>query len=1129
MFSVYHSNDLDLLKSLLLNIIQSQPLDNPFEKELILVQSPGMAQWLRMEMAKEQGILANVEFPLPATFIWQMFMQVLQDVPKRSYFNKEAMTWKLMKVLPQKLDDADFTKLKNYLASDDSQLKRFQLAEKIADIYDQYLVYRPEWIQAWETEQPLAELEDAPKWQAKLWRALYDYTVELDQSPFHRANLYDDFIDTLKSHVHKPFGLMGIKRVFIFGISALPPRYLQALNALGEHIDIHYLFENPCRYYWGDIRDQRYLAKSFANQNARISRMRQKKAEAITAQIPFVNDIEMVGNSLLASMGKLGRDNLLLISELECTEIDQGFVETDRDSLLHHIQVDILDLCEPGDITEMDTSHRKTEISRNDHSIQIEVCHSPMREVEVLHDRMLDMFAADPKLTPRDIVVMVADINAYSSAIQAVFGNAPGSRFIPYSISDRTAVQESPILNTYLKFLALSDSRCSAAELLEILEVPSVLRRFGLNLNQFDKIKFWVKEAGIRWGLNEETALLFDLPKQHPNTWLFGLQRMLLGYAMPSHQGLYVGILSYDEVQGLEADVAGKLCQFFQVVIDAQQKMLTEKQGIEWVKTLTELLDEIFLLEDEEERVGRLIREQLEQWYQQLIEASFDDPLNIKVVRDYLQQKFGGESVSQRFLAGQVNFCTLMPMRSIPFSVICLLGMNDGQYPRAVAPLGFDLMTGRARPGDRSRRDDDRYLFLEAIQSAQQKLYISYVGRSVQDNSLKVPSVLVSELLDYCSQGYCLEGDQPKTFDQSKSKLIEHLIHENPLVPFSPKAFEGEYKSYAVEWLPAAQGKMQLIEPFLTLDGLPVDANLQTHLLELNELQAFWRLPVKYFFNRRLKVFFEQNEDVLSDDEPFDFDHLSRYQLQNDFLSHLIQFGNDDESMNAFISQKHASGVLPHQHFGEILLDKNIQATQSQYDVLQYFLDEEKPALEINIEILTKIGSIKLQAWLKNQFKSGRVLYRSGNIRPQDQLSTWIDHLCQCAMGEQVPAHFIGRDKSITFDPVDPIKAKEFLAFYIEYYFIGLNQPFEYFPKTAFEGLLACMSKDGRCLPFDGDVLEKAKEKMKVIFHGGYNISGEKENLYISRVWKDVDDEVLENQLNISKLCYLNMLNYIRK
>ncbi|MBV7300031.1 exodeoxyribonuclease V subunit gamma [Enterovibrio paralichthyis] len=1124
MFTVYHSNQLDLLKSLLVAIIQQQPLANPFQKEIILVQSPGMAQWLKLEMAKEQGIVANVEFPLPATFIWQMFTHILDDVPQRSFFNKEAMTWKLMEVLPEKLSEPAFDTLRRYLENDTDNQKLYQLAGKIADIYDQYLVYRPEWIKAWEGQQPVPELGDESGWQPALWQALYDYTLSLGQSPFHRANLYEEFIDALSAQSAKPEGLAHIERVFVFGISALPPRYMDALKALGEHIDVHYLFTNPCRYYWGDIRDKRYLAKRAASMESRVTRVASADEPAQFA-LPLMeeDDSAEVGNSLLASMGKLGRDNLLLISELQCNEVDQGFVDIPRDSLLHHIQADILDLVEPGNLQETQTSESKLAVEHDDRSLTVEVCHSPMREVEVLHDRLLEMLEADPNLTPRDIIVMVADINAYSPAIQAVFGNAPGERYIPFSISDRTADQESPVLTTFLRLLSLPDSRCSAAELLEILEVPAVLRKFGLDTRQFAKVKFWVEEAGIRWGLDDSTAAHFSLPEQHQNTWLFGLNRMLLGYAMPSEAGLYNDVLAYDEVQGLEADLAGKLGEFFRVLIDAQASLNLAQNGEQWVQTLTTLFTELFDLDTGEELAGQLIRSQLDNWLTQLDDAGFSLPLPLTIVRDYLSEKMGGERVSQRFLAGQVNFCTLMPMRSIPFQVVCLLGMNDGDYPRTIAPVGFDLMAGRGRAGDRSRRDDDRYLFLEALQSAQQRLYISYVGRSVQDNSVKVPSVLVTELLDYCRQGYCLAGDERLPEHESGEKLLSHLIHHHPLVPFSKLAFTEGRQSYAAEWLPAARGEGELALPFFGDDALLTEADTQSNVLELAEFQRFWRMPVQYFFNRRLKVVFEASDGAMEDAEPFALDNLNRYQLRDALLTHVINQGDDEASLSAFFQRQKASGSLPLSHFGELALEAEQSAILAQYTKLKPCLEAKRVPQEINLRISTQYGEVSLQGWLDDRYRDGRLLYRSGKVRAKDRLAAWIDHLCQCAAGEVIPTRFIGIDEEVVWLPVAADEAISRLSDYLNLYFEGMDKPLAYLPDTAMAGIAACLDKKGNWMD-DTGTLEKAFSKMYVAFNGGYMTNGEGENAYVARVWPQADDRLMENVLALGQAVLLPAL-----
>ncbi len=260
MFTVYHSNQLDVLKSLVVELIRLNPLDNPFEQEQILVQSPGMSQWLKIELAKEFGIAANLTFPLPATFIWDLFTQVLDDVPKRSAFHKEAMTWKIVTLLPELLKQDEFAPLQRYLENDENQLKCYQLAAKIADIFDQYLVFRPEWIQLWEAGEEVAELEGDHPWQPILWRALYDQTLVLGHSPYHRANMFEHFIETLDNYLQTGTLPKGMpKRLFVVGITSLPPRYLDALAALGQHIDVHLMFTNPCRYYWGKFETENTL------------------------------------------------------------------------------------------------------------------------------------------------------------------------------------------------------------------------------------------------------------------------------------------------------------------------------------------------------------------------------------------------------------------------------------------------------------------------------------------------------------------------------------------------------------------------------------------------------------------------------------------------------------------------------------------------------------------------------------------------------------------------------------------------------------------------------------------------------------------------------------------------------
>ncbi|NVD05984.1 exodeoxyribonuclease V subunit gamma [Vibrio sp. JPW-9-11-11] len=1135
MFTVYHSNQVDVLKSLLVELVRLNPLENPFEKEQILVQSPGMSQWLKMELAKEFGVAANIDFPLPATFIWNMFTEVLPDVPKRSAFNKESMSWKLMHILPGLLNQAEFEPLKRYLERDEDNSKLYQLSEKIADIFDGYLVYRPEWIASWEAGQQVAELQDEHPWQPILWQALYDHTVALGQSPYHRANLYEHFIDTLESYQgnfdHLP------KRLFVFGITSLPPRYMDALKAIGEHIDVHLMFTNPCRYYWGEVRDRKFLARLAAkHRQHRVWHQDHSEAQGESQQLKgsveenLLDELhtDAVGNSLLASMGKLGRDNMYLLSQLDSHEIE-AFVDIERDSLLHQLQADILNLEEHQDDRQLDSSTHKQPVELGDRSLTLHACHSPMREVEVLHDQLLAMFDADPSLKPRDIIVMVADINAYSPAIQAVFGNAPGERFIPYSISDRTADQESPILNAFMQLVDLPNTRCLASELLELLETPAILARFEISEEEFVLAKQWVEESGIRWGLNSDTCREFDLPENNHNTWQFGIERMLLGYAMPETAGLFDSphgqLAPYNQVQGLGAELAGKLAHFIQTIRDYRQRVAQTQSIDVWREVLTQLLDDIFAVELEGEAALKSIRDTLANLKQQLSDAAFEQPLAPAIVRQYLQDKLSGTRVSQRFLAGQVNFCTLMPMRSIPFRTVCLLGMNDGVYPRSMPPEGFDLMNGRTRPGDRSRRDDDRYLFLEALLSAQQTLYISYVGRSIQDNTERVPSVLVSELVEYCQQNYCLLGEQDKPADESGDALVASLVTHHPMVPFSEQAFSGDRPSYAKEWLPAANRLGQQSGDFnRELEDYLLDATFPLEL-DLVELQRFWRLPVQYFFNRRLKVTFEPPLPVMQDEEPFVLGGLESYQMRDALLNELLkqqQLGQQQiqVAIERFVQQQRAQGKLPVGAFGDIEFETNRVQAEQLLEKIGFVCQASQDDLEVKLsfEPFGDGKPVQLVGWLTQFYQSGLVRFRSGQLRSQDYLAAWIDHLAMAAMGIHRPTHMIGYDRKegaihMIYPALDDAaQAHTWLAELISLFYQGMTQPLAYFPKTALANIEAGFSRGHWA-----DNEEKALKKMADTFNDGYLSMGEGNNAYIARIWPSWDEALAADVRRLSQ------------
>ncbi len=1070
MFVIHQSNHIEILARQLSGEIAGAPNANPFAEEVVLVQSPGMSQWLKIYLAGQLGVMGNVDFPLPSSFIWSLYKEMIVDLPDQSAFNKLDMSWKLFSILPLHLDDEAFLPLKNYLAEDNNGLMLYQLSEKIADVYDQYLMYRPDWIGNWEAEED--EIKDGDyqqhPWQPILWRALKQHTSSLNQSDYHRANLHEVLLkrlaDVFADKAEKVRHQLP-ERLFIFGISALPRQQLYVFEQLAEHIDIHLMLFNPCAHYWGDIVDVKQLAKVEA-------RFKGKK------HLPVVGENYMtVGNPLLASWGKLGRDYLEQLLEVEAEQTDY-FIEPEKTSMLSAIQSDIYNLSFRGQLDALTPEQSmgdegKLAVNANDDSLVFHSCHSPLREVEVLYDQLLLMLEQDDSLTPKDVIVMMPNVALYSPYIDAVFAGSENNR-IPYAISDKGFVLENPILNSFLQLLKLPDSRFSASELLDLISVPATIRAMDLVEEDIELVRNWINRVGIRWGIDSEHKQSLSLPDDELNSWRFGLNRLLMGYAI-NNETLVNGILPFTQVEGQNAETLGKLVRFIDILIDYRQRLAADGQINSKIDTVVELIEVFYQPDNNEEQAMNTIRKVLSDFAKQQTQQNCIKVISHKVFAYYLNYAFNDKGVGQRFLAGQVNFCTLMPMRSIPFKVICLLGMNDADYPRFVPPVGFDLMAaGQPRKGDRSRRLDDRYLLLEALLSARDKLYVSYVGHSMQDNSEKIPSVLVTELKEYCEQAF--------SFNHS-------LVSEHPLQPFNRDYFKqnSHLSSYQRHWhryieQQAVEHPTTVAEP-ITDVGVPDS-------LEVTELLRFMLNPVKYFFNRTLQLYFSPLSEVELDDETFSLDALTRYQL----LEELAKTKLAESGLDTYL-QTQAGGTLPHRDVGKLTFNQLDQQADGFVAALSETSLKMLPPVEVNISS----HDIALLGWVKHLTVNGLLFYRPAKITAKDRLVAWVHHVVMAAIGRAVKTQHIGLTESFEYLPLSQAVAKTLIDQWVDFYLRGLKQPLPFFIKSSEQ-----WAKSG-----------ELKEVVKTFNGSSFNqIPGEGDDLYIQRVFVDVNTLPVEfNQL----------------
>ncbi|MFO7993660.1 MAG: exodeoxyribonuclease V subunit gamma [Marinobacter sp.] len=937
-FHAIHANHLEDLRRAVVWICRNSPLP-PLESETFLVQSNGIAQWLKLALAEDpsdagdggdnggMGIAAGMDFLFPARFIWQAYRAVLTSsgVPEQSPFDKSRLVWRLFRLLPDLIADDDvFAPLQRFMAGADTETRRYQLAGKIADLFDQYQVFRADWLADWEAGHDRLqmargegrELGEELRWQPVLWRKLVEDVGELAGTS--RSRIHTRFMEqgqTLTA-ADRPSDLP--RRIVVFGVSSLPKQALEALSILSRVSQVVLCVHNPSEFYWADIISDRDLLNADRKRG-----LAHPKLAALTDP----DDLHQHANPLLAAWGKQGRDYIRLLDEFDNPESYQDRIATpdgridiftphgdsQQPLLLHQIQNDIRTLTSQ---TEMLEQGRTLDPLR-DASVVFHNAHSPQREVEILHDQLLAAFNSNPELRPRDVIVMVPDVDTYAPQIQAVFGRYPSSsrRYIPFTISDQGQRHRQPVLIALDTLMALPESRFGVSEILSLLEVPAVRNRYGIAEGDLPLVRQWVEGANIRWGLHSDHRRSLDLPDGlERNTWQAGLRRMLLGYGT-GRDDPWQGIEPYEEIGGLQASVAGNLCRFIDRLEDLWHELRATATPSGWLDLLQSILERFFddLSDDELLLVNRL-RRQAEQWLQDCHSAGMEQvelPLNI--VREILLEGLEEGGLNQRFLAGKVNFATLMPMRAIPFRHVCLLGMNDGDYPRSRPPVDFDLMALDYRPGDRSRREDDRYLFLEALLSAREQLYISWVGRSIRDDSERPPSVLVSQLRDHLDAAWQVPGS-----DQQAS---ETLTIEHPLQPFSREYFPAENRgagdqdsanvdevlaarrlfTYDSEWLSAHQSREAETEQAELPCLAPADP------LTLAELGAFLKRPVEVFYQRRLQVRFTDVESLDTDNEAFAMDGLQHWRLEDELIRQAVMKAENEDELEQRIEAALAS------------------------------------------------------------------------------------------------------------------------------------------------------------------------------------------------------------------------------
>ncbi|NTU58676.1 MAG: exodeoxyribonuclease V subunit gamma [Chlorobiaceae bacterium] len=996
MLEIYRSNRLEELGSAFGKLIASRPLTSPFMKETVVVQSRGMQRWLSMQLALRSGIWANGHYPFPNALVQNLFDMLGLERSDSSAYSKEAMSWSIMRILPGLSAEERFSPLRIYLQDDPDGLKLFQLAVKIADTFDQYTLFRPDILALWEN----GGNDAAHEWQPELWRTLVRGN---ESSGRHRGSMKDEFCRKLLHGKVSPS--LFPERLSLFGISYMPPFHIEMLAALATVTPVYLFLLSPTQEYWGDIVSRRALAAMNGSER----------------------ELSTEGNPLLASLGRSGLDFCDMVLDSGAIENDR-YVEPDPDSLLHALQSDMLNLGGTGE----EGVHPLPD--PYDRSIQIHSCHSALREVEVLHDRLLDLLDNLPDLSPKDIVVMTPDIETYAPYISTVFGTTgDGVPYLPHTIADRTMLNEGAIASALLKLMDLYGSRFTAPSVFDLISSPPVSRRFGLDDDELDTVRRWVEETRIRWGMDENTRKMLNLPPYRENSWRAGLDRLLLGYAMTDEGMLYEGILPYDVES--EAETLGKLADF----VDAIEKLsarFDRTQSLEsWRELFFWMLD-IFVSPDaESERELAKIKEEIDKLSDLAERSLFDGELTAPVMISWLRSRLEQAEMGLGFMSGGITFCAMLPMRSIPFRVVAMIGMNDGAFPRQQRPPGFDLISRNPRKGDRSVRGDDRYLFLESILSARDVLYLSYIGQSIRDNSTIPPSVLVSELLDAIQRGFDFTGDET-----AESRLLLH----HRLQGFNPAYFTkgtGLF-SYSAENFRALAGRNseRVSVPFL--DELLNEPSEELRSVTIDDLARFYANPSAWFLTNRLGLKPDSAVKPLEEREPFGADGLDAYLLRQELLQAIFDGGDPRALFPVFRSR----GMLPPATHGEQVFLALLQEVEEFAGRVRE-CDSSGGTAEVAVDL--ELGLFRLSGKLERVSNDNQLFYRCARMKATDRIRSWISHLVLNAAlnGAQGETLLVMLDRSVRYHTVDNARVE--LEKLLGFYWQGLREPLPFFPRSS--------------------------------------------------------------------------------
>jgi exodeoxyribonuclease V gamma subunit len=983
---------------------QTRSHTNVFGTNLVITQTEGMGSWLAIEVAKNNGIFANHCFENPGAFINRIFK--LADLRGDARYGKQNLRWMIFSLLGKDEFIQRFPLVSNYYEND--KLKRFQLATEVADVFDQYMIYRPDYIEIWNEGESVTCDGDADSafskheaWQSYLWR---DLKMTYPNLGLDRVDLKNRLLEKLKDKDFQQRIKDEFSQLAFFGLSVISNYHMDIYKALGQIIELSFYVVNPSpESHW------------------------YKKTEAL----------RLVDNELFDCYNALGKDSFSLLMLNENIRLDVLKTEMPRpNTLLGKIQNDIY-------CNSTSDRNRIEDHDLADESICVASSFTPVRELESLYNYLLHIFEKEPTIKACDVVVQLTDVEKYAPYIKAVFDQALVS--IPYSISDQSYKTDDSIVGILDKLLSLQEDDFTSETIVQLLDSHFVRNKFGIS--NLDFVRDLIRDANIHLGIEgrkeDDTRFV---------SWQYGLQRMLLAYAMKGgaeYQSYDDSLFPLDTFEGSEAYEMLRLKAFVDQLIVMLDKRKDAKTLNKWkAYVLDEVLEALIEFDEDSNEEYKYIINHLNGLDH--LDDVVDEEIDFSVFYRSFNLDLFSENRKGGFVNGKLSFCSMIPMRSIPFKILAMLGLDSDKLPRKSQDRGFDLMSFQKRLGDRNTKANDRYLFLESILSARKFLYLSYIGNSVKNNSEQAPSLLVDELLSYIQ----LENTKAKT----------RLITKHPMHSFSKKYNSEDPKFYSY------LGRWKEEEKTSESKQLGADEKIDLSSIDIKDLINFCKDPFKYYYNKVLRIYYNQDDVLLAETELFELDHLQQYQVKMDLLK------TPDEEMNTYVDKGKKTGYLPLANMGGISMKtarKEIDELRNQWKIATH--EEEETCLSIDLSWNNEcVGELQFSASIDHIYGDKHLCVNVSKVSSREKylVEAWIKHLALMADSRGIDTVFMASyyEKPLVFSAsmMSAELADARLQSLLASFCLGHERVIPFLPKQGYE----LLSKKG-------DNEDKALDRIK--------------------------------------------------